>query len=260
MNPRELNITQTISPQGRALSSPKRAVVLVMLCGAIIGAITSGYEFGFLDSVLNSWSVFQIKNVRVIASPPLDEATVRSWMPKWSDKNLLALRVSQVADPIFPKPWVDAVSVRKFFPDTIEIHVTTKRPLAMGILRGESYYFDDTGRVIDRAGPQRWNGSLPVVTRRDDCDFSPGQWSTILAKWPENLRDVLSELWLEKYPHFRVFLSNPRWEVLFSAESWENQLPLLQQLIQYTPSQLREVRKVNLIISKKAVVSRVFSE
>lgn len=260
MNPRHLNITQSVSRFSETVIIAKRASVLGILLVLSVGAVTISYELGLLDSLLNSLSFFQIQSVNVHVQAPLDEAMVKSWLPKVSDKTLLGLRVKPISELLLAKPWVETVAIRKVFPETLEINISTKQPMALGIIKGEGYFFDDEGRVIEKSSPQTWAAPLPIVTRAENSDWDAPLWSSIVRKLPESIMPAVSEIAFDRYPYFRIFINSPHWEVSLSIENWESQAPYLTHLIQNASSHLPRARKINLILSKKAVVSNTFSK
>ncbi|MBI1859972.1 MAG: FtsQ-type POTRA domain-containing protein [Deltaproteobacteria bacterium] len=260
MNPRDLHINQSVSRFSETFVIAKRATILGIFLVLSAGVITISYQIGLLDGLLNSLTLFPIATISVHVQAPLDEATVRSWLPKLSDKTLIGLRVRPLSDMILGKSWVDMVSIRKVFPDTLEINIATKQALALGVIKGEGFFFDSNGKVIEKSSPQAWAVPVPIVSRSDDSDWEGGQWATVVRKLPEPLRPQVSEIALERFPYFRIFLNSPRWEVALAFENWEAQLPYLTHLMQYAASQFAHVRKINLILSKKAIVSGRFSK
>ena len=269
MIPRELNIVQTAPEPNGALALFRRVVI----CGALFtgtGFVTSlFYHFGLLDSLLNQLAIFEIKTVNIHTESPLDEATIRSWLPAWHNKTLLALRVGPWLELIRAKPWIESVSIRKEFPDALSIVVNTKKPAVLSVIKGEIYYLDSQGSAIERVGAGQRNAvsdsehlhrPLPIVSRTESSDWESAKWSKIIREFPESFKPLLSEIVLEKFPYFRIFLARPKWEIALSFENWDSQVVYLAQLLEYAPSQLREVRNINLVLSKKAVVSAAFSK
>ncbi len=260
MIPREFNISQNVLHTGSVAPVFSRVLVLGLLLVASTGVVTVTYELGLFDALLNQLSIFRVRVVRIEAEPPLDEATVRSWLPKLSDRTLLTLRAKTIVATIAGKPWVKTVTVRKVFPETVDIQVTATAPMALGVIKGESFFLAPDGEVIDRASQKNWGEVIPIISRPESSDWTSSQWVAVVGAMPDPWRSNISEYVFERYPYYRIYLASPKWNVALSAENWPTQLPHLATLIHNATNQLREVRHINLEILKKAVVRRPISK
>lgn len=242
-----------------------RALSRALLGAAAVGAVIWLIDIVNPRSLLSNLRWFAIKQVRIETEAPIAETSVRKWIGAIEGKSLIFTDWSEVTSSLEKRPWVGAVSVRRHYPDAVTIKVHTKKPVAIIRREGIPFFLDAAGGEIERVTSEFAQGlDLPVIT--------VVRQST-LVKW--ELRDavqlldrlkrsldksyLLSELVLESYPYFRVYLASPKVEVLFSDENWEAQVPNLVALLNNPPSQLRQIARINLVFPKKAVVSSSLS-
>ena len=78
------------------------------------------------------------------------------------DDKLFALNLSEVQKKIKRHPWVKSVSIRREFPDTIQIYIEQRRPVAL-LITEDMYLVDDEGVVFKkRESTEPLN--LPAIT------------------------------------------------------------------------------------------------
>lgn len=80
---------------------------------------------------------------------------------KETDK-LFALSFEKVQRRIREHPWVKGVSLRREFPDTIQIHIEEHKPAAL-LLAGDLYYVDEDGVVFKKVSLGERLG-FPVIS------------------------------------------------------------------------------------------------
>jgi len=218
-----------------------------------------------LDRYLDQIQYLALKKIEIDSERPLTPDIVRTWLPPIVGKNLLLLNVGAIVSTLQSKPWVSEVSIKKEFPNQLRISVRTKTPYAFAVLRDESWLLDVEGKKIDKASPRVMQGlNLPVVSFARG--LSETSWRTtdavkLLHELSQKLGDgrSISELAVDEAPYFRLYLRSPKVEVLLSAENWGEQIPRLNFLLQNPPGQAGPIQRINLVSSKKAVVSSYLS-
>lgn len=203
---------------------------------------------------------FEVKDVRIHTEPPLKEEVLIKYLPELKGRSLLTIQPAELYEKLRDKPWVDGVSIKKEYPDRITFLIEPKKARAISFQDGVPYLLDIEGKKIEKvskgAGPFQ---DLPFI----NGDLSSSKWRletllTVYYKLKEQLgaSAEISEIRVAGYPTFKVFLSKPRVEVLFSVDSWEKQVPILLTLLAGSPRQMKQIHKINLLFPKKAVVTR----
>jgi len=241
-------------------SFPRWASVAgVGLCLLLVLGLLFSSDSGSLSSGFQLFSFFKIQQVKVSSEWPLANSELRAWIPKLEGKNLMMLSAKELVANLEKHPWIEHVVVKKQYPDQLWIEVGTKRPRALSVIKGVAYFIDSRGNVIDKARPNLLKTlDLPFVS-----------FSSEKEKW--NIEDILSitdqfkilahskysisQVILGNYPYFKIFLDNPKLEVLLNRENWQSQSKLLETLLLDPPSQMQKLQRINLMFPKKAVVS-----
>jgi cell division septal protein FtsQ len=231
---------------------------VLIFFSSIIGLLFLN-EHGFLGSKAHLLSPFLIKEVKVMSDWPLTVSEVKSWLPNLEGKSLISVNAKELVLSMEQRPWIAHAMVKKQYPDRLWIEVETKRPRALSVIKGTSYFIDAKGLVIEKARPRILKTlDLPFISMTAD----PDKWdvSRILGvteqfKMLFKSKYSLSQVILGNYPYFKMFLDNPKLELVLNIENWESQSKILETLLVDPPSQMEQLQRINLIFPKKAVVS-----
>jgi hypothetical protein len=218
------------------------------------------------DRIFERFQWMKVQTVAIDAEWPLTASRVRHWLPPLEGKNLLLLKAANLVDTLKKKPWVSEVTLKKQFPNRIDISVKTKRSYAVLVARGQGYFMDGDGNLIEKVEPGLFGGhDLPLVSRDRKDESDDWRMSDVL-KLMVGVREKLgpsngevSEARLGTYPTLRLFLTNYKMEIVLSMENWADQLNQLAYLLQKPPRGLGSIRRINLTLAKKAVVSSSLS-
>jgi hypothetical protein len=211
-------------------------------------------------------SLFSIREVEVRTEWPLSEERVRAWLPGLIGRNLWGTDGLQLVDDLQKQSWVSEASIKKEFPDRIRIEVKPRIPKAFWSNRGEIWIVDETGKKLERVTPHSIKDlDLPVVSLETDSVES--QWASADAvALTQDFQSAIhsgfriSELVLSDYPYFKVYLADYRLELLYSLDTWQDQIAVTRDLLLHPPSQIGQPRRINLVFPKKAVVSPTLSQ
>jgi len=96
----------------------------LLLTGALVYGGVQGYQF-FTTS-----PQFEISQMTLLGQRTLQEKELRAWLCSVTGKNIFLLNLEDLSSRLVQHPWVQSVSVRKVFPQNIEVMVTEKKPYA----------------------------------------------------------------------------------------------------------------------------------
>lgn len=161
--------------------------VIILFCACIVGTVLY---------FKNSKSLF-IKNIQVLGDHPHISAIDIIKLSEITNSNkLFAIRSDAIIQNIKKFPWIDSVSVRRKFPDTIQIYVSEKKTKAL--LRLDQFYLVDKDANIFKPMEKNDNKDLPIISGFD---------RKFILKFPKLSQKYLSEvidflLTIEKNPIF----------------------------------------------------------
>jgi hypothetical protein len=210
--------------------------------------------------------LFSVREIAIHTASPLSEDRVRSWLPKLMGQNLWQVSGSSLVEDLERQSWVSSASIKKEFPDRLRIEVRPRVPKAFWSSRGEVWIVDEKGKKLERMSPTSAKDlDLPVVST--ETESVEQQWSpadaVLLTQDFQNAIDAkfrISELVLSDFPYFKIYLADYRLELLYSLDTWQDQIPVTRDLLLRPPSQIGQPRRINLVFPKKAVVSPTLSQ
>ncbi len=223
------------------------------------------FQHADLEKFFGKVKFFQLKEIDVKSEWPVTPATAKAWVSELQGRSLLLISPAKVSASLLNHSWVRNVSIKKQYPDELFVEIETKRARAIGIHKGQSYFMDENGKMIEKATNSSFESlDLPFVSFRNEQELAEWPFTEVLTT-VESLKKTLgdevkiSELYLGIYPYFRIFLVRPRLEIVFNLENWSEQKEILNAILRNPPSQLGQLHKINLIFPKKAVVSSLLS-
>ena len=131
---------------------------------AVVLITVMGYRF------LMGSHFLALKHIRVQTDGHLDCREVLSWVGIRPRSSLLDLRLGQVKERIEKHPLVERVRVERVFPDSLEIKIRERQPVAKVVLEERSFLMDRTGTLFAPLGPKT-RGSWVPLTGLSEADF-----------------------------------------------------------------------------------------
>lgn len=240
---------------------PNFAIIFILALFVSISCFTACiyfFENNPLEAYLSRVSWLAVEEVQVAADWPLTNDAVRGMLPPLKGKNLLLIRPSSIIQLLQSKPWIREVSIKKEYPNRLLLRVETERPEAITLQKGAPYFLTRNGKIIDKATPEMLRTlDLPLVSTENS--FQAWKFADVLQMYESFKKEFgnrfsISQIALGNFPYLKVFLSNPKIEILLNFDQWQVQLPHLMTLLNGPPSQIRQLHRINLVFPKKAIV------
>ena len=252
--------------QDNSAAKSLRRAIFFSLCFifGLVGGVWVLDRLG-LESGITKASWLRVEEMQIETEWPLTSDKIRTWIPSAIGKNILLVSGSSLIRLLESKPWVEEVTVKKEFPSRLFINVKTKIPKALAIMRGKLHFIDDKGRWIDVAEASILKGlDLPTISWQKEEDWSTWKLQDVLPVLASLQTELgksreVSQVVLGHFPGLKIFLSSPHIEVLMTFDQWENQMKRLLSILENPPSDTIPIRRINLTLPKKAVVSSSLS-
>ncbi len=110
-------------------------------------------------------------------------------------QNILAVRLEDWRQRLMTSPWVEDAVVRRVLPNTLDVLVRERTPMAVARLGRDLYLVDATGVVIDEYGPGYADLDLPVI---DGLGPVPGEDAPVMD---ERRAHLVARLLADVAPH-----------------------------------------------------------
>jgi cell division protein FtsQ len=140
-------------------------------------------------------SAFSVRKVRVVGASHLKLSDVLAVAAVPADTTLLRLPDDAIRARLLKDPWIAEAEVVKRFPDTVELHLTERRGVALVEAAGAKWLVDTDGWVLEKHSAEA-TSSLPVVRDIEGLKPAVGKRATVapLANALAVLRGIGKEL------------------------------------------------------------------
>lgn len=144
---------------------PRHAALVLntlLIGGFTVYGVYAGGHTPAVMQAITARTGFAVDQVKVVGNRETSEIDVldRLELDGWT--SLIGMNVDAARERIATLPWVSSVSVRKTYPDTIEVRLGEREPFAIWQQNGQLAVVESSGNVI---APYRGGslGRLPVV-------------------------------------------------------------------------------------------------
>jgi cell division protein FtsQ len=148
----------------------------------VYGAIVGGHAPAVIQAI-TARSGFAVDDVRMAGNKETSEIDVleRLQLDGWT--SLIGFDADAARQRISEMPWVQSASVRKIYPDVIEVEIAEKKPLAIWQHGQQLSLIDEAGKIIVRFNHQRY-ATLPLFIG-SGANERAAEFIARIAKTPE---------------------------------------------------------------------------
>jgi cell division protein FtsQ len=182
------------------------AVITLQATGVVVLAFSSlwlGYSKVMASERL------RVGHVEVRGSRFLSEGEVRELLGPAVGENILSLDIDTLKSRLRASPWVADATVRRTLPDTLQVEIHERVPLALAEADG-LYLMDGEGVLIELYGPRTAGFDLPIVRGLAGVDGDlrrdRAQRAGALLRDLGDLGAEVSEVQFEEHGDLRIVL------------------------------------------------------
>ena len=152
----------------RAHASPARRRRLFDLSSrqvayaAVFIAVVAYGGYRGVDLVLTN-EALAITHFTLSGHTALSGDDVRSRLEGLPGLNTMTVNLEEWRLKVLESPWVEAVTIRRVLPGTVDVSIVERRPMGVGRIGSALYLIDERGVVIDEYGPQHGEFDLPLI-------------------------------------------------------------------------------------------------
>jgi cell division septal protein FtsQ len=151
----------------------------------------------------------KVAKVEVRGSRFLSEGEVRELLGPAVGENILGLDIEELKSRLRASPWVADATVRRTLPDTLQVEIQERVPLALAEVE-RLHLMDRDGTLIDLYGPRTAAFDLPIVRGLTGIDADArrdrAQRAGALLQDLQELAAEVSEVQVEPSGDLRVVL------------------------------------------------------
>jgi cell division protein FtsQ len=249
-----LFLRRSIRALGRAnWQVPRHAglkALAVFFAATAVAGMTLGGHVTAVVAAVTSWSGLGIESVKITGQSETSELDVLQRLDMGRFPSLVTFDVDGARARIESLPWVSQATIRKLYPDTLEIAVTERTPFAIWQRGPVVSLIDRNGKLISNAVGDRY-AQLPMVVGEGAGERAE-EFTAMVAEFPA----------LQARVKAGVLVSERRWnivlgngvEILLPEEKPEQALARILDLDQAGNLLDRDIVAVDLRIPDRLVV------
>lgn len=188
----------------------KLAAGFLALTGAA-GMVMGGHTLA-VASAVSTWCGLAIDEVEIKGQSETSEVDVLRQLALGDFPSIVTLDVTGARERIESLPWVKEVTLRKIYPDTLQIELKERKPFAVWQRASGFALIEKGGRIISNQVDARY-ASLPIVVG-EGADLRAAEFVALMEEFPSLRPEVKAG----------VLVSNRRWNVVL-ANGVEIMLP-----------------------------------
>ncbi|WP_350334950.1 cell division protein FtsQ/DivIB [Coralliovum pocilloporae] len=155
---------------------------VAFLSAAIVYGASLGGHLGPAVDAASKKAGLAITEVHISGQASVSESEILSQLGITPSTSLIAFNVADARDRLLANPWISSVTVQKFYPGTLRIAVTERRPFAVWQRGSLLSVVDQAGEpIIDVQGGDF--ASLPLIVGRGAQREAEGLFSE-LVRYP----------------------------------------------------------------------------
>lgn len=180
----------------------KLAAGLLALTG-VTGMVMGGHTLT-VTSAVSAWCGLAIDQVEIKGQSETSEVDVLEKLALGDFPSIVTLDVTGARERIESLPWVKEATLRKVYPDTLQIELKEREPFAVWQRASGFALIEKGGRVISNQVGARY-ASLPMVVG-EGADLRAEEFVALMEEFPSLKPEVKAG----------VLVSNRRWNVVLT--------------------------------------------
>ncbi len=162
----------------RPRDGARKASLKVRILTALrIGTLAAGLlgSAWYVHDAMTSGDAFRVRDLRIIGHARLSAGEVEALLDGLRGRNIVTTGLEEWRGRLLASPWVRDASLRRALPDTIEVRIVERVPMAVAHAGDALLLIDEDGSVVDEFGPRYGALDLPIVEglidgRKGDAD------------------------------------------------------------------------------------------
>ena len=179
-----------------------KGMAVLFLSTAVAGVLIGGHSLTVV-SALTAWSGLAIDEVQITGQSETSEVDVLDRLAMGPFPSLVTFDVESARERIEALPWVDQATIRKLYPDTLQVAIAERQPFA--IWQDGVALIDRSGRKLSTVIGERY-ARLPMVVGAD-ADKRVDEFVRMIDGVPS----------LKPRIKAGVLISNRRWNIVLDS-------------------------------------------
>ncbi len=237
---------------------------MTLLCIAGSALIFTALFVGY--NAITRARFFRLEHIEISETGKVSRQAILEATGITPGDDLLRMDIRQIGEQLLRNPWVETVRINRYFPDSLSIAVTERKPLAL-VNMSVVYYMDSKG-IIFKSLDSGDNLDYPVLTGFTE------EWITTD---PEGSREALlqacallgalrekgsmiladlSEINYEKDSGFTIFSTSGALQIRIGSDDFAPRIERFARIYSDIMSQKKNLKSIDLDYDDKIVIKK----
>ena len=104
-----------------------------------------------------------VSRITLTGNTELSLEDVRTRLEGLRGMQMMAVDLEEWRQKVLESPWIETANVRRVFPNSIDVQVVERRPMAVARIGNDLYLIDESGGMIDEYGGSHGGFDLPLI-------------------------------------------------------------------------------------------------
>ncbi|MBN1298292.1 MAG: FtsQ-type POTRA domain-containing protein [Actinobacteria bacterium] len=128
-------------------------------------------------------SYFKVKNIKVTGNEKYSENEIYSVAKLFQGLNVFEVDKKKIEDTLLTELiWIKSVTLKKIFPDKIELDVIERKPYVKAFYASDYYIIDDEGIVLEKIDAKDLKNYDNIITVKNALKYRPSTGEKIAKK------------------------------------------------------------------------------
>ncbi len=247
------------TPLKERLLQRARKIARVLSTLIVVSSILGGVWVVYGELI--STPYLEIKKIKVEGLRLVAKEELVGRMLAEEDKNILAFDVKRAQRIAEENPFVESASIRRILPDTLEVVVEERMPVAILMLDDGLYLVDEDGETFKRYSVED-ELSLPIITGLEGLDedaLKEGldgalKLLSMVEKTGWLTADSLSEIHVDRVKGFSMVTLGEGWRIGLGRDGFDRKFTLLTRFLEARGGDMAGIEYMNLNDHRGVVV------
>ena len=147
---------------GARTRAPWKVRLWAVVHATAVGLVLLGSSW-YVHQVVTQGDAFEVRHLRVVGTSRLSTGEIEALLDGLRGRNIVLTSLDEWRSRLLASPWVRDASLRRALPDTIEVRIVERAPMAVAHAGDALLLVDEQGEVVDEFGPRYASLDLPIV-------------------------------------------------------------------------------------------------
>lgn len=218
---------------------------LILLILIVLIVLLGRYVFGIVTSL----SFFDIKEITIESPANISKEKILKYSGLSEGMGIYSFNSKDIKKKIKKDQWVKSVKISRKLPSKLNIIVNSKDVIALVKIKGNLYYLDDEGKVVDKL-IMGYRDDLPIINANKEDYIKIIDYFKKLAVFGD-----ISELTLENNL-LTIYPSRTAMRIKLNTDSLQENIELVQEVLEDIENRIETATMIDATLPGNKIIVR----